>query len=88
MAKIKKHHTFCRICESLCGLEVTTNGDKVIDIKPDKEHVATMGFACPKGLKQHKLFDSPDRLRYPMKKEEGGWVRISWEQALKAIRAV
>jgi formate dehydrogenase len=85
MAEIKKHHTFCRICESLCGLEITTAGNKVVDIKPDQEHVASRGFACPKGLKQHKLFDSPDRLKYPMKKEKGKWKRISWEQALREI---
>ena len=85
MAELEKHNTFCRICESLCGLEVTTQGNSVIDINPDKDHVASQGFACPKGLKQHKLFDSPDRLKYPMKKEADGWKRISWEQALKEI---
>jgi len=85
MANNQKHYTFCRICESLCGLEVSVNQNKIVDIQPDKEHVASMGFACPKGLKQHRLFDSPDRLKYPMKKREKGWERISWEQALKEI---
>jgi len=85
MVELIKHNTFCRICESLCGLEITTQDNTVIDIKPDKDHVASQGFACPKGLKQHKLFDSPDRLRYPMKKVEDGWIRISWDQALKEI---
>lgn len=85
MSRIIKQHTFCRICESLCGLEVTTRGNQVIDIRPDKEHVATQGFACPKGLKQHHLFNTPDRLRYPMKKSNGSWERISWDQALKEI---
>lgn len=85
MAELEKHYTFCRICESLCGLEVTTQNNKVVEIKPDKDHVASQGFACPKGLKQHKLFDSPDRLKYPMKKEDDGWKRISWDKALKEI---
>ena len=85
MAENKTHYTFCRICESLCGLEITTKGNKVVEIMPDKEHVASAGFACPKGLKQHKLFDSPDRLKYPMKKENGQWIRITWDQALKEI---
>ena len=77
--------TFCRICESLCGLEVTLERDRVTRIRPDEDHVATRGFGCPKGLKQHHLFDSPDRLRYPMKREGKKWVRISWEQALREI---
>lgn len=77
--------TFCRICESLCGLEVRTSDNQIIDILPDKDHVATRGFACPKGLKQHRLFGSPDRLKYPMKKVEARWQRISWDQALYEI---
>ena len=29
------HHTFCRICEALCGLEVDVAGGRVVDIRPD-----------------------------------------------------
>ena len=28
-------HTFCRICESLCGLEVETRDGRVVEIRPD-----------------------------------------------------
>jgi anaerobic selenocysteine-containing dehydrogenase len=59
-------HTFCRICESLCGLELETQDGRVVEIRPDARHVATGGFACVKGLKQHRLFESPDRVRHPM----------------------
>jgi anaerobic selenocysteine-containing dehydrogenase len=48
-------HTFCRICESLCGLEVTLQEGQITKIEPDEAHVATRGFGCPKGLKQHHL---------------------------------
>lgn len=82
---MEKKYTFCRICESLCGLEVTIDGNEVVDILPDNDHVATRGFGCAKGLKQHRLFNSPDRLRYPMKREGDRWVRISWDQALAEI---
>lgn len=81
----EKQYTFCRICESLCGLEVTLEGNEVVKIRPDKAHVATRGFACPKGLKQHHLFNSPDRLKYPMKRNGKDWQRISWSEALKGI---
>jgi anaerobic selenocysteine-containing dehydrogenase len=80
-------HTFCRICESLCGLEVELTDGKVSQIRPDEAHVATRGFGCPKGLKQHHLFNSPDRLKYPMKRVGDRWERISWEQALREIGA-
>ena len=80
-------HTFCRICEALCGLEVTLEQGRVREIRPDVDHVATRGFACVKGLKQHKLLDSPDRLRHPLKKVGDRHERISWEQALTEIGA-
>lgn len=81
------HHSFCRICEALCGLEVTVADNKVVAVKPDAEHVATRGFSCPKGLKQAKMYDSPDRLHAPEKRVGDRWERISWEQALSEIGA-
>jgi formate dehydrogenase len=79
------HTTFCRICEASCGLQVTVKDNRVTAIHPDHEHVATHGFSCPKGLKQAAIYDSPDRLKYPMKRIGTRWERISWEQALEEI---
>tara|TARA_B100000497_G_C7683093_1_gene413484 strand:- start:336 stop:2579 length:2244 start_codon:yes stop_codon:yes gene_type:complete len=83
--KIKTEHTFCRICESLCGLEVDTIDNKIVNIRPDANHITTYGFACPKGLKQHKMYDSPDRLSSPLIKKNGEWCKSSWEKTLKEI---
>jgi formate dehydrogenase len=79
--------TFCRICEALCGLEVTVEDGKIRDIEPDPRHVATEGFGCAKGLKQHKMYDTPDRLRKPMKRTGDVWEEISWDQAIREIGA-
>jgi formate dehydrogenase len=82
-------HTFCRICESLCGLEVELGATgEVEDVRPDPLHVETDGFACVKGLKQHLLYSSPDRLRHPMKRRAaGGFERVGWDGALGEIGA-
>ena len=77
--------TFCRICEALCGLEVTVEDDEVVEIKPDDDHVATRGYACLKGLKQHKMYATPDRLLYPMQRIDGELQRVSWDDALSSI---
>jgi len=84
-SKKTSHTTFCRICESLCGLEMQVEDGQIIEIKPDSKHVATNGFACPKGLKQHQLFNSPDRLLAPRKKTPAGWQDVSWDGALNDI---
>ena len=75
----ESRQTFCRICESLCGLEVELDGEGAIrEIRPNEAHIETQGFACVKGLKQHRLYGSPDRLRYPMKRVGDRFERISW----------
>lgn len=81
------HTTFCRICEALCGLQVTVENNRVTQVHPDKQHLTTHGFACPKGLKQAQFYDSPDRLEYPMKRTGTKWERVSWDQALQEIGA-
>ncbi len=80
-------HTFCRICEALCGLEVTLEGDVVTGIRPDADHVATRGYGCVKGLKQHKMYTSVDRLTRPLKRVGDDYVPISWDQAYAEIGA-
>jgi hypothetical protein len=81
------HHTFCRICESLCGLEVTVDDGRITKIRPDEDHVASGGFACIKGIKQHQFYDSPDRLLYPQRRNGDGWERVSWGRAQGDIGA-
>jgi formate dehydrogenase len=79
--------TFCRICEALCGLEMTVEDGRVTDVRPDDRHVATGGFACLKGLKQHKLYASPDRLLAPERRDGERWSRVSWDTAIAEIGA-
>jgi anaerobic selenocysteine-containing dehydrogenase len=80
-------HSFCRICESLCGLELDVEGGRVSAIRPDAQHVASSGFACVKGLKQHLLFDSPDRLRRPLTRDGDALRPSTWDTALAGIGA-
>lgn len=86
-APMDTHTTFCRICEACCGLEVvTTEAGKITAIRPDPQHVATDGYACVKGLKQHQLYDSPDRLQHPLRRTaDGDYVRASWDESLALI---
>ncbi len=80
-----KKTTFCRICEPLCGLTVEVEDNRIIDIKPDKDHLVSKGFACLKGLSFEKFRTSPDRLTHPLKKVNGEYQQISWDQALTEI---
>ena len=87
MPDIQTKHTFCRICEASCGLVAEVEANRVVSMAPNKEHHGTLGFSCMKGLHQHKMYDSPDRLRYPLKRVGERYERISWAQALREIGA-
>ncbi|MBW2524084.1 MAG: molybdopterin-dependent oxidoreductase [Deltaproteobacteria bacterium] len=84
---VETKHTFCRICEPLCGLEVDVEAGRVLAIRPDRDHLATAGFACIKGLRQHELYGSPDRLTQPLKRTGGRFEPVSWDRALAEIGA-
>lgn len=85
MTDTRQHKTFCRICEAQCGLLVETREGKVVDIAPNPDHVASKGYACIKGLKMGDFVHNPDRLEAPLKKIDGEFVTISWNQALAEI---
>jgi anaerobic selenocysteine-containing dehydrogenase len=77
--------TFCRICEATCGLKATIDGDRVVALEPDHDHVVSKGYSCIKGLRYHEIHHSPDRLRVPLKRVGDRFEEISWEQALGEI---
>lgn len=87
---MREQKTFCRICEAQCGLVVHVEEDadgreRIADIKPNRDHVVSAGYACIKGLKMRDFVESPDRLTQPLKKVDGEFVPISWDQAIGEI---
>ncbi|MAT92405.1 MAG: hypothetical protein CME59_07370 [Halioglobus sp.] len=87
MSDSHRQKTFCRICEAQCGLVVTTQNGRVSKIEPNPEHVSSRGYACIKGLKMGDFVHNPDRLLTPLKKVDGEFVPVSWNQALAEIGA-
>jgi formate dehydrogenase len=95
MSNVHSTHTFCRICEAGCGLVASVENNRVTGFEPDREHHGTLGFSCMKGLHQHSMYDSPDRLQTPLKRVGDNFEPISWSQALgeigdkvKSLRAI
>lgn len=80
--------SFCRICEAHCGVEITVKDDhRVVQVRPDRSHPVSRGYACLKGAALGELHHDPDRLDVPLKRTPSGWRRISWQQALAEIGA-
>lgn len=81
------HKSFCRICFGFCGLVVRTDDNgRVVEVRGDKDHPLTQGFACSKGVSSGELHNDPARLLHPLKRlPDGSFVRIGIEQALDEI---
>ncbi|MFI0348896.1 molybdopterin-dependent oxidoreductase [Actinomadura sp. 9N407] len=78
--------TYCRICEPLCGLEVTVEDGAVLQIRPDREHPLSKGFACPKGIAMTEIQNDPDRVLRPLRRRsDGEFEEVSWDEALDDI---
>ncbi len=79
--------TFCRICEAACGLQAEVQGERLISLGADPEHPISKGYACLRGTQYLEVHNSPDRLKYPMKRTARGFARVSWDEALEEIGA-
>ena len=83
----RTHHRVCHLCEAMCGLVIRTEGDKVTDIRGDKDDPLSRGHVCPKAVALQDIHEDPDRLRKPMKRirsapGEYQHVEIEWSEAL------
>jgi formate dehydrogenase len=78
--------TYCRICEPLCGLVATVRDDELIQIRPDRDHPVSKGFACPKGIAMTEIQNDPDRVLHPLRRRpDGEFEQVGWDEALTDI---
>jgi anaerobic selenocysteine-containing dehydrogenase len=75
------HLRTCPLCEAMCGLEITLQGDEVTRIKPHKDDVFSKGYICPKGTTLGRLHADPTRLRGPVVREGDTFREVSWDEA-------
>jgi len=77
--------TDCTICYHSCGMNVLVEEGRITKVQGLKDHPLNKGRLCPKGARAIELVYHPDRLKYPLKKVNGEWKRISWAVALTEI---
>lgn len=83
---IKTYHTACpRNCYSTCSFIVKLEGETIVSIEPQTLNKATAEGPCLKGLSYKERAHSKDRILYPLRKKNGKFTRISWEEALDEI---
>lgn len=83
--KQKLHYSTCTLCEAMCGIEVATQGNRILSIKGDKDNPFSAGHICPKASALKDLYDDPDRLKRPVKKVGDEWQEIPWSEAFDYV---
>ena len=83
---MKVFTTSCpRNCYSTCSFKVGVENGKIINISPQALNRATPEGICLKGLSYLERVYSPNRILHPLRKKNGTFTRISWEEAINEI---
>jgi anaerobic selenocysteine-containing dehydrogenase len=70
-------------CSIIARIKKDGDGEKILKLSGNPDHDITDGFLCPNTSRYLKdVFYSPKRVLHPLKKEDGNWKRISWDEAL------
>ena len=69
-------HSFCRMCQAMCGIVVHVDGDRVVRVTGDPGHPVSEGYTCPKGRSLPDVHHDAARIEDPL-----------WEETLDGLAA-
>ena len=81
----KQVKTICSICSAGCGIVAEVQNGVWIRQDVAQDHPISEGSHCCKGIDQIDLVKSKQRIKSPLKKVNGEWKKISWDQAVDEI---
>ena len=82
---IERKKTVCPFCAVGCSIWAEVQNGVWIGQEPVFESPINLGTHCCKGASTRELAIGDRRLKYPVKKENGAWKRITWDQAIDEI---
>ncbi len=78
--------TACIICSLNCGLEVQTEGGRIVKARGDKDHPTSQGYVCEKSQRMDFYQNGADRISSPKRRRaDGTYEDISWDTAVREI---
>lgn len=84
-AEIKKAGSFCNACSSHCGLWIHVKNDRVWKVTGHEDHNRSQGKLCARAHGHLSWVYDPGRVKTPLKKVDGSFEPISWDQAVTEI---
>jgi predicted molibdopterin-dependent oxidoreductase YjgC len=77
--------TTCTFCGTGCGIYLETAGNRIVGVYPSMSHPANKGRICVRGWHAHEVASSQDRVTSPLLRKNGGFEKVSWDEALGFI---
>ena len=81
----KTVRTICTYCAVGCGIEAEVQNGVWVRQEVAADHPVSRGAHCCKGAGAIDMVISEKRLKSPMKRVNGKWTTISWDQAIDEI---
>lgn len=82
---MEKVATICPYCGCGCGLYLHVEENSIVGVSPMKHHPVNKGSLCVKGWNCFEFVQHPERLRYPLVKENGAFRKTSWDEAISLV---
>ena len=73
----------CGYCGVGCGLYIGVKDGKPVYTKGDPAHPVSKGTLCPKGLTEHEMVTSSNRVTTPMIRKNGKLHAVQWDEVFK-----
>ncbi|MFP4658439.1 MAG: menaquinone reductase molybdopterin-binding-like subunit QrcB, partial [Desulfonatronovibrionaceae bacterium] len=81
-----KADTTCKLCPAGCQLSIELIKDRPVVAQGNTDKGLTGGGICPLGASAAQLIYSPARVRGPLKKENGSFKSLGWDEAKKILQ--
>ena len=79
--------TICPFCGCGCSICLEVKDNHIVRVRPGKDSAVNRGALCVRGSYGYDFVHSLDRLTNPLRRVNGGFEEISWEQALESVAA-
>jgi len=81
----KKVKTVCTTCSVGCGIIAEVQNGVWVRQEVAQDHPISHGSHCCKGIDSIDIIRTEKRVKHPLKKVNGKWQRISWDEAVNEI---
>lgn len=75
----------CGYCGVGCGLYIGVKEGRAVYTKGNPSHNVNMGTLCPKGLSEHQMITSPNRILSPLIKTDATLRQTTWDEAFTKV---